>query len=237
LFALVCASASADSITVNGEGAPGETIHFSENSGVSDTGAQWAGGISINLTTGGTTTNDLQALCVDLLVQISTGTYTTVIYNPSNTPGHNAANLERAAWLVEAAFAPVVFTSITSTAIPKADWATTNAQAAGLQLAMWDIMQDGGDGFSAGTVRSDSQTNATVLQWANTYESLSVGQLSTLAYVLYNNNGSAQTLILPENPPSVPEPSTFTLGAVALIGAFALRRRLCAAAISAAQPR
>ncbi len=224
---MACGIAQADSITVTGiTGNLGENIHFSENGGAGDAGSQWAGVISLNLTSGGTTQNNLSALCVDLFVQIGTGTYNTTIYGPANTPNHNAANLERAAWLVQGALLPEVYTSVTTTAIPKADWATTNAQMAGLQLAMWDIMVDGGDGLSAGTVRSDSQTDATVLSWANTYLGLSSGQASTLGYVLYNNSGAAQTLIVPEPPAPTPEPSTFALTGAGLIAAVQLAQRV-----------
>jgi len=51
-----------------------------------------------------------------------------------------------------------------------------------MQLAIWDIVEDGGDGFSAGKIEAsnveDHTTDAAVLQWAETYECLAMGATS-----------------------------------------------------------
>ena len=116
---------------------------------------------------------------------------------------------------------------------------TTAAQGAGIQLAIWDIVHDGGDGFSAGRVQAvtnpSNPTDSNVLSWANTYEALSAGNSSAFAFI-YNNvnmgNGvPAQMLAGPRfadgGPVPNPEPATFLMAGAALIGLsrFARRRR------------
>ena len=90
---------------------------------------------------------------------IAGGTYNTAL-DFADTP-----NLKRVAWLLN-------------------NYYPTNAvTGAGLQLAIWDIMSDNGDGFTSGLVRKStsngSPTNATVLADAIQYEALSVGKSST----------------------------------------------------------
>jgi hypothetical protein len=190
---------------------------------------QLAGVISLTLNNNGTQTT-LYALCVQLFVTISEGgTYNTTIYTPANTPGEPTAQLERVAWLVENALLPVVYSSITSTQIPQADWANTAAAAAGLQLAIWDIMEDNADGLGAGNVQrsTGTATPADVQNWVTTYENLSAGQASTLGYVLVSTNQrtgvGVQTLIAVQvPPPGIPEPSTSALGGIGLVAGIGL---------------
>jgi len=56
------------------------------------------------------------------------------------------------------------------------------AQGAGIQLAVWDIVEDNGDGFSAGRIEASNvaghTTDAAVLQWAETYECMAMGATS-----------------------------------------------------------
>jgi hypothetical protein len=151
--------------------------------------------------------------------------------------------LDRVSWLLDNALMPGQNGGTTPSALPKADWVTTAPEGAGLQLAIWDIVQDNGDGFSAGTVQQGSAANptdATVLSWAKYYESQSVGQSSNDAYVYVNvnmGNGSpAQTLEGPKftqdgGPQPAPEPSTLILVGTILVGLGVVGRRKLQASV------
>ena len=112
---------------------------------------------------------------------------------------------------------------------------TSAQQGAGIQLAIWDIVEDGGDGFSAGSVQAVTDTgnpedpNVTdpnVLRWARFYEWVSKGKSSDSAFVYQNVNmptgQPAQMLegplFLDGGPVPAPEPSTFALAGLALMG-------------------
>jgi hypothetical protein len=170
------------------------------------------------------------ALCVDLFTDIYIGQqYSTQVLSPDQVSGKN---LERVSWLVDNVLAPMQLPQPSGSALPSSDWIETAAQGAGAQLAIWDIVHDGGDGFSAGRVQAAGSTNADVLQWAKTYETLSLGQSTDLAYVYSNTNPStglvAQMLIgpTPQRPDvSTPEPAAFVLvGAGLIAGSLALRK-------------
>ena len=123
--------------------------------------------------------------------------------------------------------------------LPSSDWVTNSAQGAGIQLAIWDIVENNGDGLYAGTVRASTDPNnptpQDVLDWANTYETLSTNQTSGLAFVYDNVNLSdgtrVQMLEGPEftdgGPVPAPEPSTGQFMLVSLAGGIGLwfRRR------------
>ena len=202
----------------------GESIWLKEDG--KDTQAYFAGVILISLTASGHQYNR-DSLCVDLFTDISVGvTYNTTIVDPMSVQGKN---LTRVSWLIDNALLPTQISSYGSV-LPQADWVISAAQGAGIQLAVWDIVHDGGDGFSAGRVRATTNqshpTDPTVLSWARTYETLSLNQVSNLAFVYDNTIPStgvaAQMLAGPlfadGGPVPSPENSTFTLEATALAG-------------------
>lgn len=93
----------------------------------------------------------------------------------------------------------------------------TNAtQGAALQLAIWDVLTDQGDGLSAGNFRSS--VSSTVLAQANVYLSGSVGmtgQASWLKATHHGNGSQYQNLV----GPAVPGPAAalpFAAWAVAM---------------------
>ena len=193
---------------VVGEDTLGENIYINENGTVTQA---WAGGLDINVGgTGDGSNGDARVvLCVQLTVSIGKGTYDTVIDFADTTP-FNTANLERAAWLVDH------------------DYPTSPVTGAALQLAIWDIMQDSGDGFNAGYVQAATGTHATdptVLADAINYETISVGKATPLAYVYIDTTlggAAVQDLI-----GQTPEPAAIVLmvSGLVLIGLSRLRRR------------
>jgi hypothetical protein len=96
-------------------------------------------------------------------------------------------------------------------------------QAAALQLAIWDILHDGGDGLSAGSVQQSLNTTQAVRDAFAGY--LGAAWSPTLGLIRYQNtfqntNIGAQDLLV-----HVPEPGTFALGGLALAGLIFGRRR------------
>jgi hypothetical protein len=173
-------------------------------------------------------------LCVDLFTDISVGvTYGSQILHPYQVPGRN---LDRVSWLVDNALMPAQGPIYTS-ALSSSDWVTSAAQGAGIQLAIWDITTDGGDGLSAGRVQASTntgqETDATVLYWAQRYELLSTGQQSDLAFVYRNwdlgTGAPAQMLEGPlfrdSGPVPNPEPVTYAIVGAALVALGLLGRR------------
>lgn len=203
------------------------------------TDVTFAGVIAITVTDGA---NQYQrdSLCVDLFTDINLGSsYQTTLKFP------NSLNLGRVSWLVDNALLPTQSSGYTS-ALGSADWVKTPAQGAGIQLAIWDIVHDGGDGFSSGNVQASTAageaTDPDVLFWAQTYEAASLNKSDNNAFVYDNrdNNGvEVQRLIGPQfstGPSPTPEPVAWALmGTVALVlGIAAYRRRSTKAPSNAA---
>ena len=164
-----------------------------------------------------------QAMCVDLFTGIGIEAIPVNPFSPFTV--NNAA---RAAWLFVNQFGSV----------------TTAVNGEALQLAIWDIIHDGGDGLSAGRVRASVGvgTPSAVVAGANQYLSASVGQTSGLASVYISVNGPTYKQSLMSNylgtggwtPPSdqgspVPEPGGMGLSAIGMAtlaaGMYWKRRR------------
>lgn len=152
------------------------------------------------------------AFCVDRFRYISNGNYTVNVSAPSSVNNGN-----RAAWLLH-------------DILPQINAAPVGTQqrnlAAALQMAIWDIIQDGGDGFTAGRIRrstsSSNPTNSIILSLANSFITASNGQSYTNALVLSNVNVNSYTQrLIVDN--GVPEPSTWALALTGLLWA-GLRR-------------
>jgi len=235
-FALSFPAARAGTITVTridgnrglGTGT-GEHLYINENGAISD--VYFAGVLLIRVSDGLASFNR-DALCVDLFTDIQIGrTFQTTLLRPDQVPGKH---LDRVSWLVDNVLAPDDGTTFYST-LSSDNWVTTPAQGAGVQLAIWDIVHDGGDGFYAGSVQASTAlgrtTDAEVLGWAMKYEMLSQGMSSDFAFVYDNvdvNGKEVQMLIGPrftDGPqPPVPEPSTFALALLPLLGLLVCRR-------------
>jgi hypothetical protein len=163
LALLLCSAASGTTIIVSGLHSTlgmQSSLYFDEDGAA--TLEYWAGGIDILV-------NGYSRLvfCVDLFTNISLSTYNTQL-DFADTP-----QLQRVGWLLQ-------------TQLPTIK---TQAGGAALQLAIWDIMTDNGDGFAAGkgriTQSSDSAhpTDPTVLATAINLESISAGQHSLYGFV------------------------------------------------------
>jgi hypothetical protein len=235
---LLGGNALADTYTIEPTGVDwnlGENIWINEDGNPVQT--YFTGVIDITLTD--TTSNqqwNRDTLCVDLFTDIYLNqTYGTTLLQPSDISGKN---LTRVSWLVDNALLPTQDSSYSSL-LPSSDWVTDSAQGAGIQLAIWDIVHDSGDGFSAGSVQASGDPNnptpSDVLSWAITYETLSLNQSSDLAYIYDNvdlsSGAPAQMLAGPEftdnGPAPAPEPSTCQFMLVSLAGGIGLwfRRR------------
>lgn len=137
--------------------------------------------------------------CVDWYTSIGFSTY-------ASTPGiAQSAREGRVAWLYVNLIATV----------------TTAVQGEAFQLAIWDIIHDGGDGLSRGSIRSSTSTTTAVRSaWAS-YLDASLGQSLLTGNYFYRNvslaDGSPrQNLIGQAWVTEVPEPATYALMAVGL---------------------
>ena len=191
----------------------------------------FAGVVSIALTQGGNTYYR-DTMCVDLFTEILIGnTYDSELLHPSQV---TTEPLQRVSWLIDNALLPTQNPNIISD-LPQADWVSSVAQGAGLQLAIWDLANNGGLNFAPGSrIQFDAQTDPGAVQWAQTYESLSIGRQTDSAFVYKNwdpNSGApAQMLEGPmfqdQGPAPTPEPSTcvYLLTGLALVGVRFTRR-------------
>ena len=203
--------------------------------------AYFAGVILISVTAG-KQTFDRDTLCVDLFTNIYLGQeYNTNLLRPEDVP---EKNLTRASWLVDNFLFPAQ--NAPPGSVPETDWVTTPLQGMAIQFAIWDIVHDNGNGFSAGRVqaaRTTDQnygnlgaTDPAVVSLAEHYELISLNTSSNLAFVYKNviigSNPltQAQMLIGPRfsdgGPQPVPEPQTLMPAGIALIAlSLGLKRR------------
>ena len=212
----------------------GESIWMNENG--NNVSQYFAGVVLITLTDTDTHQQWYRdTLCVDLFTEIQVKqTYGTTVLDPYEVSGRN---LTRVSWLVDNALLPTQSSYLS--VLPASDWVTNSAQGAGIQLAIWDIVENNGDGLSAGSVQASTDPNnptpPDVLSWANFYETQSLNQSSGLAFVYDNvdlsSDAPAQMLEGPEftdgGPVPAPEPSTCQFMLVSLAGGIGLwfRRR------------
>jgi hypothetical protein len=177
------------------------------------TQAGWVGGLDVS----GTGIVPL-VYCVQLSVGITNGTYNTVL------DFSDPAADQRVAWLMEYEW-PSSFYSGSQLQI----------QGAAFQLAIWDILVDGGDGFGTATTKAgnvsqstgSTATPAAVITAATQYESLSFGKTATSFGVVYDNTvigtgAAAQNLM-----GATPEPAAMVLicSGLAMIAVGCVRRR------------
>ena len=153
----------------------------------------------------------------------------TTSYNSAAYLPRTFAHEDRVAWLYVNALPTV----------------TTVTQGEALQLAIWDIIHDNGDGLTVGRVQSSTSTPTAVITQVATYLANSLGQSSLAASIYISSipvsNVPAQTLVgflQPGSPTGpVPEPGTFGLIGVAAGLTMLVRRRRKSAATSAAPAR
>jgi hypothetical protein len=202
-----------------------QSLYIDENG--TPTQIYWAGGI--NITVDG---YNRVVFCVELFTDIYLNTsYNTTMDYP------DTANLERVAWLLQ----------YESPSAPTYTGTTLQTQGAGLQLAIWDIIENNGDGFGTATATTGSvsqstdpnnPTNPAVLLAAQQYEAASVGKISASGIVYYNvtvNGGTAVqnlmgTIMEAHNdggPSPAPEPAAviLILSGLAMIAVGRLHRR------------
>lgn len=197
LLAASMGSASAASITVTGIGYGRTDVPMYLN-GSTTSSTHYAVEILVNV---GST--PYIAYCVDLFTSIGFGTYDSTIGSATTY-----INGQRLAWVYSTYAAGVV----------------NNDQGAAVQLALWDIVHDNGDGLAAGNIQVVPTYSATVINLANSIIAASVGQSSNNATFLHNTvvstGAPAQTLIT-AYAAQVPEPSTTALmGLGTLLTAF-----------------
>lgn len=147
-----------------------------------------------------------EAICVDIFTSIGLETISVNPFSP-----FAVTNAARASWLYATQF----------------DLINSILAGEALQLAVWDIIHDGGDGFSAGHIRANTSigTPTGVLTAANQYLTMSAGKTSGAASVYISVDGpAARQSLLSSNiggtvwaPPlyraePVPEPAGLALG-------------------------
>lgn len=214
--------AAADTIDVTGLGTgdgsyDGTDFYIDENG--ANTDIYFAGNITINVTDSqGTFTRS--SMCVELFTDINMNTtYDTTVYVPGAFSPPTGPELEQIAWLLD------TYDPLTGNTL-------TGDQAAGLQLAIWKIAEDGvyrgaSNPFAGGTVEEGANPNTTtqtVFADATGYLTDAVKQSSSLAFVYYNTESNGTVVQMLEGPEyatgpqgQAPESSTFVLAGVALL--------------------
>ena len=184
----------------------------------------YAGVIRVNINGGAA----IDAYCIDLFVGVSVNDTYNVNLNAAQD-----ANRRRIAWLVQTQ-APIINALANGT--------EKQQRSAALQLTIWDIIHDSGDGFAAGRVRWDTtgstNTPTNIRNYSESYRTLSIGQsVDNFGLIATHVQGTwvKQTMFLAYTQASLqamgiiqdtPEPATLVLSASAflLLGLFRRRR-------------
>ena len=195
---------------------------------IKHTGLDWARAMGVEISADGAVRNAnagvgilqvdgsslVDVLCVNLFQGISLNqTYAAASISPTSYDSNGGA----AAWLMQS-FLPVVDTAV---------------EGAALQLAIWDVIHDGGDGFASGRIRSTGNTNASVLAMASQWIADAQGHSSNAAFVFTAAPGQRafqqQLYLAAGGQPTgdVPEPGTMAMLAIGTVGVLlgAWRRR------------
>lgn len=208
-------TADASILTVNGIGKGYQDVSLLLNGSTTPT-TEYAVEILVGLNN-----TSYTAYCVDLFTNITFDSYN----NTTGLPDGYGGQGQRLAWIF-ANYSGLV---------------SNDEMASALQLALWDVQHDGGNGLDQGNIRIDPNDArySSLLADANAIVAASAGQTSMDATILYNaviaTGQPAQTLITGRGayePPfgttptgEVPEPSSLGL----LLGAgpvlWLLRKR------------
>jgi hypothetical protein len=193
---------------------------------ITHNGLDWSRGMSIEIKADGTVRNasagvglltvdgttSLDVFCVNLFKGITLyQNYAATSVSPTTYDADGGT----AAWLMQ------TFLSTVDTGI----------EGAALQLAIWDVIHDGGDGFNNGRIRSTGNTNSSVLALANQWVGASQGHTSTNAMVFTaaaNRQAFQQQLYLNGcalnggcgGDSEVPEPGTLAMFAIGALGIY-----------------
>ncbi len=192
---------------------------------LSVTGIDWNLGQMVDLSTSGQSkvtfagiifaeyaNSPVSLFCVDLFTNVGVETFPVTAGSVDLV-----ANGRRAAWLMQ-------------TYLPQIASAD---QAAAVQVAIWDVVHDGGDGLTNGALRGGA-TSASVVQLAEQYIAASSGQGSTAGSIFTHVDGptAKQQLMAPGSFTAaafgfvVPEPATYlAMGSGLLILGLARRKR------------
>lgn len=141
------------------------------------------------------------AICADLFSNVQVNdSYAVTALSPSGYPSAAlGARGERAAWL----FVNYVATNLVDTV----------AEGQAIQLAVWDIIHDGGDGLSSGRVRRSHSTPSNVRSLVSEYLNASANQSSVDPRIYISSDPSLikQALMADALPTEMPEPATAVL--------------------------
>lgn len=153
-----------------------------------------------------------QALCVDLKNTVSQGDTYPVDLIPLPDAGlHGLLNSGRAAYLYSTYAAASL----------------SNTEASGLQLAVWDILYDGGDGLNVGSFQATNASSGAQTHF-NAYLVDSLGKSGTATWLRATThpNNTRQDLIGPAfNGNVIPEPSAIALLAAGGLPMLTVLRR------------